>query len=89
MALFTPNPLTVIDASGQRYSLQFAPNQSSQGLSYSPDTSVPLFKLYLQTAENRDSKRLELLKGDTDQILVFVSPCVGISLPHRRLILKL
>ena len=47
------------------------------GLSRSSDSSVSLFALYLRIAEVHDARRLKLLKGDTDQILVFVSFCVG------------
>ncbi|KAF8476386.1 hypothetical protein DFH94DRAFT_110073 [Russula ochroleuca] len=42
-----------------------------QRLSHSSDTSVPLFTLYLRTAEDHDAIRCKELKGDIDQILVF------------------
>ena len=56
---------------------RFAPYQTSQRLFHSSDTSTPLFTLYLQIAEDYSAKILKVLEKDTDQILVFVSPCVG------------
>ena len=69
-------PLTLSCAVGHYDSPQPRPaqDQTSQQLSHSSDTSIPLFAQYLQTAEEFDWRRFELLKGDSDQILVFVSP---------------
>ena len=64
---------------GLHYPPRSAPNQ----MSHFSDSSVPLFTLYLRAAEGHDAKRLKLLKGDIDQILVFVSPCVGYPITHR------
>ncbi len=50
------------------------PCAQDQRLSHFSDTSIPLFTLYVRVVEECDRKRLELLKGDTDQILVFVGP---------------
>ncbi|KAN0106988.1 hypothetical protein V8E52_010590 [Russula decolorans] len=56
---------------GHCYPPQPVQDKTSQRLSHSSDTSLPLFSLYLQRAEKLDWRRFELLKGDTDQILVF------------------
>ena len=55
------------------YPPQPAKDQAFQRLSHTADTSIPLFALYLRIAEKHDERRHELLTGDADQILVFVS----------------
>jgi len=40
------------------------------------DCSRPLFSMYLRISEEQDEKRAKHLKEDTDQLLVFVSPCI-------------
>jgi hypothetical protein len=62
---------------GRRYPPQPAQDQTSQRLSHSSDTSIPLFTLYLRISEEHDRRKYELLKGEIDSILVFVSHCVG------------
>ncbi len=37
------------------------------------DSSGPLFAMYLRIADEQDRRRAELLRSDTDQILIFVS----------------
>lgn len=32
--------------------------------------------MYLRIADEEDRRRIEVLKGDTDQVLIFVSPCI-------------
>jgi hypothetical protein len=59
---------------GHRDLYQPVQDQTSQRLSHPSDTSITLFALYLQRAEKLDWAAFKLLKGDTDQILVFVSP---------------
>lgn len=56
-----------------RYPTQFIRRRTSQG-SHFPDSSDRLFAMYLRIAEEEDQMRAELLKADTDQILIFVSP---------------
>ena len=56
------------------YPPQPAQDQTSQRLSHFSDTSIPLFALHLRIADEHDGRRLKLLRADTDQILVFVSP---------------
>ncbi|KAH9993192.1 hypothetical protein BJV77DRAFT_374221 [Russula vinacea] len=71
-----PQPQSPYKSNSVRsYPPQPALNQTAP-LSHSSDTSVPLLTLYLRTAEEHDGRRRKLLKGDTDQILVFVSPCI-------------
>ncbi len=36
--------------------------------------------MYLRVAKEQDQSTAELLKADTDQILIFVSPCIGFKL---------
>jgi hypothetical protein len=62
---------------GHYYPPQSAQDLTSQRLSHSSDTSIPLFTLYLRISEEYDRRKYELLKGDLDSILVFVSHCVG------------
>lgn len=62
---------------GHRYPPQPAQDQISQRLSRSCDTSIPLFSLFLRISEEHDRRKDELLKGETDSILVLVSHCVG------------
>ena len=57
---------------------QFA--QTSQGQSHVSDISSPLSAKYDGITEGQCRRKTELLKGDTDQILVFVSP--GLSYRH-------
>ncbi|KAI0291100.1 hypothetical protein BC826DRAFT_1023702 [Russula brevipes] len=45
--------------------------QVSRGQIHFSDSSGPLFAMYLKIAEEQDKKRAEILKTDTDQILVF------------------
>ncbi len=59
---------------GRRYPPQPAQDQTSQRLSHSSDTSIALFTLYLRIPEEHDRRAYELLKGEIDSILVFVSP---------------
>ncbi|KAI0279533.1 hypothetical protein BGY98DRAFT_968724 [Russula aff. rugulosa BPL654] len=58
---------------GHRDLSQPVQGQTSQRLSHSSssDTSIPLFALYLQRAEKLDGETFKLLKGDSDQVLVF------------------
>ncbi|KAI0267588.1 hypothetical protein BGY98DRAFT_1023217 [Russula aff. rugulosa BPL654] len=56
---------------GHRDLYQPVQDQTSQRLSHPSDTSITLFALYLQRAEKLDWAAFKLLKGDTDQILVF------------------
>ena len=60
----------------RRYPPQSAQDQTYQRLSHSSDTSIALFALYLRLSEGHDRKKYELLKGEIDSILVFVSHCV-------------
>ena len=45
----------------------------SQRLSHSSDPSIPLFSLYLRLSKSHDWRKYELLKGEIDSILIFVS----------------
>jgi hypothetical protein len=56
---------------------QPAQDQTSQRLSHYSDTSVALFTLYLRFTEGHVRRKYELLKGELDSIIVFVSHCVG------------
>jgi hypothetical protein len=59
-----------------------AQRQMSQGHSNFSDSSSPLFSMYLRVAKEEDQSTAELLKADTDQILIFVSPCIGLLPCH-------
>ncbi|KAI0291099.1 hypothetical protein BC826DRAFT_1176558 [Russula brevipes] len=50
---------------------QSTENQASRGQFLFSDSSGPLFAMYLKIAEEEDKKRAEILRTDTDQILVF------------------
>ena len=60
---------------GRYYPPQAFQDQKWQGHSCLSDSSGPLFAIYLRIAEEQDQKRVEVLKRDTDQLLIFVSPC--------------
>ena len=49
-------------------------NRELQGERFLSDTSRPLFSMYLRISQEEEEKRAQRLKGDTDQLLVFVSP---------------
>ncbi|KAI0278383.1 hypothetical protein BC826DRAFT_658337 [Russula brevipes] len=70
---------------------QSAENQASRGQFQFSDSSGPLFAMYLKTAEEQDKKRAEILRTDTDQILVFcglfsatVAALVVVSMPDLK-----
>ena len=58
---------------GHWYPPQPAEDQTSKRLSHSSDSSIALFTLYLRISEEHDRRKYELLKGELDSILVFVS----------------
>ncbi|KAH9993489.1 hypothetical protein BJV74DRAFT_950824 [Russula compacta] len=66
---FGNGPEEHADTGRHRYPPQSA--QTPQGLSHLYDSSGPLFAMYLKIAEEQDQMKARLLKGDTDQILIF------------------
>ena len=52
----------------------YGKNRELQGERFLSDTSRPLFSMYLRISQEEEEKRAQRLKGDTDQLLVFVSP---------------
>jgi hypothetical protein len=69
--------LIVLAVDGHNYPPQPAQDKTSQRLSHSSDSSIPLFTLYLRISEEHDSRKYELLKGEIESILVFVSHYIG------------
>jgi hypothetical protein len=67
-----PADLPVIGS--HHYMANAVQHQTSEGLSWLSDGAGPLFAMYVKIAEEQERKRVELLRGDTDQLLVFVSP---------------
>ena len=62
-------------------------NRELQGEHCLSDSSRPLFSMYLRISQEEEEKRAQRLRGDTDQLLVFVSPYTynGHSLPGTTL----
>lgn len=75
----TSSPITAISQPGPT----LAPNQQSQppqGLSEFSDSSGPLFSIYLNVADKEDKKMITRWRKDAGEILIFVSPRVGVHM---------
>ena len=70
-----PSRQFLIPVSGYHYPPPSAQYQMWQS-SFS-DSSGPLFAMYLRIVEEQDQKRVERLKADAEQILIFVSHSVS------------
>jgi len=70
---------------GHRDLPQSVPTRPSQGESNFGDSSVPLFSLYSNIAEEEDNKLSDRWQKDADVILIFVSVYVAfLRYAHER-----